>query len=140
MYPIPRDLNLSYLVGRDVGSIGIDLCSVYLTLNAEIVSGTRRDTGVWDSVVMDSPVNFWIGGTWSLTDSSGTVLDHSMEHVERKSYQIHYLLGLKLSGYTVVSETTLALEFEKGFRFVLVDDLDGYESFTIEYGDKLIVV
>lgn len=140
MYRFLPNLDLSYLVGRELTYIGIDQYQLYLVLNAEVLSAERRESGILDNVVMDSAVNISIGGSWSLATSSGSVIDESMEHAERKSYQIHVLLGLKLLGYSVASETTLNLKFERGFCLSIIDDSDMYESLNINYGDTHVVV
>lgn len=138
MYRFPLDLDLSYLLRRQISYIGIDQYNIYLTLNAEILSADRRPSGVLENVVMDSDVHITVSGPWSLAAESGSVIDHSMEHAERKSYQIHVLLGLRMVGYTVVSETTLELKFENGFCLSVVDD-SPYENVIIRYGDTLII-
>ena len=51
-----RDLDLSYLVGRELVSISIDQFAIRLVLSAEVLSADRRSTGVLDNVVMDSDV------------------------------------------------------------------------------------
>jgi hypothetical protein len=89
---------------------------------------------------MSPDVHINIGGSWSLTTESGSIIDKSMEHAERKSYQIHTLLGLKLLSYSVTSETTLDLKFEKGFCLCIIDDSNFYESLNIDYGNTHITV
>ena len=59
---------------------------------------------------------------------------------DRKSYQIHVLLGLKLLSYSVASPTTLDMRFEGGFCLSIIDDSDMYESLKIDYGGTHIVV
>lgn len=140
MHRFAPNLDLSYLVGRELTYIGIDQLHLYLVLNAEVLSADRRASGILDNVVMDSNVNISIGGSWSLTAFSDLVIDESMEHAGRKSYQIHVLLGLKLLGYSVASETTLNLQFENDFCLSIIDDSDMYESLNIDYGDTHIVV
>jgi hypothetical protein len=140
MHRFSPDLDLSYLVGRELTFIGIDQYQLYLTLNAEVLRADRRESGVLDNAVMDSDVHIGIGGSWRLAGSSGSVVDESIEHSNRKSYQIHVLLGLKLLRYSVVSPTTLEMRFEGGFCLSVVDDSDAYESLTIDYGDTHIVV
>jgi hypothetical protein len=140
MHRFSPNLDLSYLLGRELTFIGIDQHQLYLTLNAEILSADRRETGVLDNVVMDSDVHIGIGGSWRLATDSGSVIDESMEHADRKSYQIHVLLGLKLLSYTVASATTLDLRFESGFCLSIIDDSDMYESLNIDYGGTHIVV
>jgi hypothetical protein len=136
----PSDLDLSYLVGRDLSFIGIDQFSLYLTLNGEVLSADRGPTGILENVVMDSDVKICIEGSWNLADGSGGIVDESMEHAERKSYRIHLLLGLKLLSYRVFSDTTLKLTFEKNFCLSVIDDSEIYETVSIEYGDTRIVV
>ena len=134
------NLNLAYLVGRTITFVGIDQWHLYLTLNAEVLSADRRPSGILDNVVMDSDVHIRIGGSWSLVTKQGSIIDESIEHSERKSYQIHVLLGLKLLSYSVTSETTLDLRFENGFSLSIIDDSDMYESLNIDYGDTHIAV
>lgn len=93
----------------------MDQFTLRLTLGAEVLSADRRESGILENVVMDSDVFIGIEGSWSLTNSTGVVIDESMEHSERKSYQVHVLLELKLLSYSVLSDTTLELTFEKGF-------------------------
>jgi hypothetical protein len=140
MKRFPQDLDLSYLLGRQLTSIGIDQFSLRLFLNAEVLSADRRPSGILDNVVMDSAVFIGIGGSWTLTDQTGAIVDEWMEHFDRKSYQIHVLLGLKLLGYAVPSATTLTLQFEKRFSLSIFDDSDMYETLQIEYGKTRIVV
>jgi len=140
MNGFPSDLNLSYLVRRDLTFIGIDQFSLYLTLNAEVLSADRGPTGILENAVMDSDVHIRIEGSWRLADGSGGLIDESMEHAERKSYQVHLLLGLKLLSYLVSSETTLKLTFEQGFCLSVIDDSEMYETVSIEYGETRIVV
>jgi len=140
MHGFPSNLDLSYLVGRELTYLGLDCHHLYLTLNGEVLSADRRESGVLDNVVMDSDVKIGIGGDWSLVDSSGYVIDESVEHSERRSYQVHVLLGQILTEYTVVSETTLKLVFGKGHCLSLIDNSKMYESVTIAYADTYIVV
>ena len=140
MNGFPKNLDLSYLVGRDLTYIGLDLYQLYLTLNGEVLSADRRDSGLLDNVVMDADVNIGIGGEWILADSSGSVIDESVEHSERKSYQVHVLLGQRLTAYAVVSETKLNLLFGSGHCLSLIDNSKIYDSVTIAYADTYIVI
>jgi hypothetical protein len=140
MHRFSPKLDLSYLVGREITFIGIDQYQLYLTLNAEVLSADKRESGVLDNVVMDSDVHIGIGGSWRLTTGSGSLIDESMEHAVRKSYQVHVLLGLKLLGYSVTSPTILDMKFERDFCLSIIDDSDMYESLTIDYGDTHVVV
>ena len=140
MHGFPSSLDLSYLIGRELTYLGLDRHHLYLTLNGEILSADRRKSGVLDNVVMDSDVKIGIGGGWSLVDNSGAVIDESVEHSERRSYQVHVLLGQSLRGYSVVSETTLELVFESGHCLSLIDNSKMYESVTIAYADTYIVI
>ena len=139
MHGFPKNLDLSYLVGRELTYIGLDLHQLFLRLNSEVLSADRRDSGVLDNVVMDADVNIGIEGDWILADSSGSVIDESVEHSERKSYQVHVLLGQRLTAYAVVSETTLNLLFGRGHCLSLIDNSKMYESVTIAYADTYIV-
>src|SRR5262249_50262794 len=108
------DLDLSCIVGRPVNFIGIDQNAVYLTLNADMRPADKRPFGGRDKAQLDSDAYVTISCGWSLASDSGSVIDRWMEHAERNSYQIHVLLGLKLLGYSVISETDLELRFENG--------------------------
>jgi|694.fasta_scaffold60429_6 hypothetical protein len=140
MYRFSPNLDLSYLVGRELTFIGMDQWHLYLTLNAEVLSPDRTETGIQDSVVMDSDVHIRIGGSWRLATASGAVVDESVQHGDRKSFQIHFLLGRKLQTYSVASATTLDLRFESGYCLSIVDDSDTYESLTVDYADTHVVV
>src|SRR5437588_441812 len=118
------DLDLSYLIGRDLTSIGIDQFALSLMLNAEVLSADRTESGILENVIMDSDVFIRLEGSWRLTDASGVVVDESMEHAERKAYRVHVLLGLKLLRYVVESPTALIFAFEKGFCLSAFDDSD----------------
>jgi hypothetical protein len=140
MIRLSPELNLAFLVGRELTYIGFDRYRLNLTLVGEILSADRRESGLLDNVVLDSDVHIGLIGSWRLAADSGLVIDESMEHAERKSYRVHVLLGLKVIGYSITSETTLDLKFENGYCLSIIDDSDMYEFLNIDYGDSHIHV
>jgi hypothetical protein len=138
MYRFPADLDLSYLVGREIAFIGLDVNSIYFNMQGGSLSEVISREEYMESCETNPDVHITVSGPWSLATGSGAIVDELVEHCERESYRIHVLLGLKMLGYAVVSDTTLQLNFERGYILTVVDD-SPYENFSVEYGDTFIV-
>ncbi len=121
MYGVPVDLPLQSFVGQEFSQICIGSFQVQLHC---------PDTG-WIS----------IEGKWELRDKSGEMIDVNQEHIERKSYQLHRIINVPVTGFVVDPPRSFTLFFETGLRLTVFDDSKQYESFVLylEGGDILPV-
>lgn len=138
MHRFAQDLDLSFLVGKELNFITIDQNSLYLALGEP--TPDSEDEAAEEEAESDNAIDIAIGGSWYLDSEAGDTVDESMEHNERESYQIHLLLGLKVLSFAVVNDTTLELRFESGFCLSVVDDSDEFETLNIDFGDTHIAV
>ena len=121
MHGVPGDLPLQRFVGDALFQVGIGCDGVHFTFGR---AGTICAFGLWQ-----------------LHDDSGTLLDQTQEHGERKCYRIHCILNADVTGFTIDPPRSFSLRFSTGHRLTIVDDTPRYESCTISFtgGPEVII-
>jgi hypothetical protein len=72
-----------------------------------------------------------VEGGWELANSTGHLLDRSLEHREREAYRVHLLLGHAVSHFSVSPPQSFTLHFTSGHSLTVFDDSERYESFSV---------
>lgn len=111
MYGVPVDLPLQCFVGCEFNQICIGSFQVQLHCSG---SGSIS-----------------IEGRWELRDKDGEMIDASQEHINRKSYQLHRIIDLPITGFIVDPPRSFTLLFDAGLRLSVFDDSIQYESFSV---------
>lgn len=121
MYGVPPDLDLSFLRGAELIQIRLGVYDVQFCFQPDAVLST--------------------GDSWSLFDADGTLIDSGMPF-PRPPFQLHLLLGQRVTETVISAPTHLELVFERGERLRFSDTSEQFESFTINPGENrgLIIV
>ena len=96
MYGVPADLDLSFLHGAELIQICLGQYQLQFHFHPE------------GSISVE--------GGWELIDSAGVRIDGSHEEPERPLYQLHRLLGHRVTGSQVTAPRWFALRFDGGWR------------------------
>lgn len=114
MYGVPADLDLSFLHRTELIQVRI---------------------GVYDVQFHFEPdAAICAGDSWELFDETGACVDSGLPF-PRPPFQLHRLLGQRVTRIEVVAPTHLELTFERGERLRFADSSERYESFTITAGE-----
>ena len=83
-----------------------------------------------------------VEGKWELRDSSGGLLDASLEDDmlpdSRECFRVHKILGKTVRQFTINAPLSFSLYFDSGHVLTIFDDSKEYESFSIQPGDIYI--
>lgn len=114
MNGVPSDLPLQRFVGDSICQIAIGLHGIHFHFNKA------------GRINVD-------GGKWQVHDSSGTIIDESIEGLPstRQYYRVHILLDWEVTKFDLDAPRSFALTFASGHRLTIYDDLEQYESFAI---------
>ena len=113
MYGLPKDFDGSFLVGRTLETVCFAQFQVYLHFDANITIGIESAYSYRTDQVVDVPV---------------------------QESNLMQLLGSTVSAARGDETGTLSLLFSNGDRLQVFDTTKQYESYTISYGDQVIVV
>jgi len=119
MYGVPADIPLEPLVGQEVNTFRVGLHQM------------------WIDFLPDGQIS--IEGSWELHDAGGNLvdrLDRSQDVHSRESFQLHRLLGAKVTHFTVNPPTSFTVFLDSGLAFTVFDDSDQYESFSVHVDGK----
>jgi hypothetical protein len=108
MYGVPADLDLSHFQGGTCVQIAIGEHQIQFHFHPE--------------------ARIYVDGRWELRDGQGQVVDQSVEHGERDTYQVHRILGQSVVDSSVSSPTSFSLTFANGHVLEVFDDSTHYES------------
>ena len=114
MYGVSPDLNLEFLHDADLTQICL---------------------GNWDLQFRFAPegsISVW--GDWELLAADGSQLDRSYDAAgsDRPPYELHRLLGRRVSGSEVHRPDWIALQFQGGEVLKVYGTDESYESFMIQ--------
>jgi len=112
MYRIPKDLNLSSIVGQSTSQFRVGQYDIQFTLggvNFTVESSIKLYRG-------DALVGHWKAAKWP-------------------SEEFYDILNVDVIHWEVVDDKTIAIEFANGMSMHLEDDSDHYESMQIYFGD-----
>ncbi len=120
MYGVPAKLDLTFLHEAEL----IQICF-----------------GQWDLQFHFAPegsISVW--GEWELRAADESLLDRSLDEAasSRPPYQLHRLLGRRVTGSEVHAPGWVALHFEGGEVLKLYDSFESYESFMIQPGGIVV--
>jgi len=125
MYGVPADLDLTFLKDAELTQICLGQYQVQLHFH---------------------PIgSISVEGRWELFNSTGLLIDQSHEgnrqgdeSNRRLPYQLHLLLGQRVTGFEVSAPDWFAISFAGGESLRVHDDSRDYESFSIQPGDIFI--
>jgi hypothetical protein len=112
MHRIPEGTDFSPLLGSEVTSISLGMHEINLCFHPE------------GSIRME--------GAWSLKNQDGATVDTAMEHADRETWQVHKILGKKITSCVAQAKDRLVIQFED-YTLEIEDDSDHYECFAIEH-------
>jgi hypothetical protein len=125
VYGLSADLDLSFLVGREV--IQVCLGSSQVQLHFSALDVMRGD---YVEIFVES----------ELTHISSSGVESSYVILTASAPMLTALLGATVNGASREAPGTLCLQFETGDRLKIHDNSEHYESYQIKQGNKLIVV
>jgi hypothetical protein len=118
VYGVPTDLNLAFLHGAELIQVCLGQHQLQFHFHA---AGSIS-----------------VQGGWELLDASGARLDGWHDGPDRPPYQLHRLLGRRVTGSEVSAPDWFALRFEGGEVLRVFDDSEQYESFSIQPGNIFV--
>ena len=118
MYGVPADLDLGFLHGAELIQVCLGLHQLQFHFHP---AGSIS-----------------VEGGWELLDAGGARLDGRYDGPDRPPYQLHRLLGRRVSGSEVSAPDLFALRFEGGEVLRVFDDSPQYESFQIWPGGIIV--
>src|SRR5262245_26525414 len=118
MYGVPDGLNLRFLHGSELIQVCLGLHQVQFIFHPEGAISVE--------------------GEWELLGADGSLLDRSEPAPRMLAFQLHRLLGQRVSQTQVNPPTSVAVQFESGEVLRVFDSSKEYESFTIQPGDVVV--
>jgi len=115
MHGVPKDLDLSKLIGRNLDQVAIGEFQIQF--------------------VFDRDFNISVEGHWELRDVNGELIDAAVDNSQRDEYRIHRLLGLEVSRWAIKPPKSITIGFLNGMKLEVFDSSSEYESFSIQPGD-----
>ena len=112
MYGVPKDLDLTYLHGAEL----IQVC-----LGVHQVQFHFHPRGILS-----------VEGEWELRAADDSELDRSEPPPRTRPFELHRLLGPKVTDTVLAPPNWLAIRFERGELLRVFDDSEQYESFNID--------
>jgi hypothetical protein len=117
VYGVPATLDLTFLHGAELIQICLGLHEVQLHFHP---------TG-----------SISVATGWELFDHEGVRIDHGQASPQ-PTFELHRLLGQKVTATQVSAPSHIDLLFERGERLRVTDDATQYEAFTIQPGDIVV--
>jgi len=115
MYGVPSNLPLQQFVGVQLSQIALGLCQIQFRFE-----GSR---------------SIYVTGKWQLHDSSGAIVDESIDEdalpSTRQQYRVHVVLGSDVTSFRIDAPDSFSLTFSSGHSLTIYDDSPAYESFEI---------
>ncbi len=118
MYGVPSELDLNFLHGSEL---------IQVRLGVHQVQFIFHPVGA---------IN--VDGKWEHLGADGSVLDQSEPAPRTRPFQLHRLLGQRVTQTQVTPPTSIAVRFESGDTLRIFDSSKEYESFTIQPGDIVV--
>ena len=116
MYGVPKDLPLQRFVGDSICQIALGLYGIHFNFNKA------------GQINVD-------GGKWQILDSSGTIVDESIDDdvlpSTRQHYRVHVILDSEVTKFELDAPHSFSLLFSSGYTLKIYDDSPAYESFSI---------
>jgi hypothetical protein len=123
MYGVPKDLPLQRFIGDSICQVALGSHGVHFNFNKA------------GSINVD-------GGKWQIHDSSGTIVDESIDDdavpSTRQHYRVHVILDSDVTKFEIDAPHSFSLVFSSGHRLTIYDDSPQYESFSIQPGDIFV--
>ena len=120
MYGFPKDLNLDGLIGHYLAQLYLSPGSVELIHDCDIrICAVCCPLFVFENKILICKWDDYC--RWTNAD-------------------FQKLLSLNVTGWKIIADRTLEIQYENGFSLHLVDDSDQYESVHIYFADKLSVI
>jgi hypothetical protein len=118
VYGVPADLDLLFLHGAEL----IQVCLGQYQLQFHF-----HPAG-----------SISVEGGWELLDPAGMRIDGSHDGPERPPYQLHRLLGRRVTASEIAAPRWFAIQFDGGEVLRIFDDSEQYESFSIQPGNIFV--
>jgi|694.fasta_scaffold138243_2 hypothetical protein len=122
MYGVSKDLPLQRFVGDSICQICLGLRDIHFHFNKA------------GSINVD-------GGRWQIHDSSGVIVDESLDDdalpSTRRQYRVHVILDSDVTSFRIDAPESFTLRFSSGHTLTIYDDSPQYESFSIQPDDLI---
>jgi hypothetical protein len=119
LYGIPKDTDLSFLIGREVEQVCIGVFQVQFHF--------------------DQDVSIFVTGSFRYIDESGSAYEWLPKN-HNLAARTANLLGLFVTDLTAEPSGTLTLAFSNAAKLIIFDDSKQYESYEIRKPGLTIVV
>jgi hypothetical protein len=73
-----------------------------------------------------------VEGKWELWHQEQILIDEFILHSQRTQYCVHKIIGQKVCGFSINAPTSFTLSFENELALKIYDDLESYESFSLD--------
>jgi hypothetical protein len=120
MYGLKKEIDLSFLVGRELIQVAIGLYQVQFHFDEDIAVSVEAEFRYFDGQ------NEWI---WRQEPSSHQIAARTLT-----------MVGASITGLERNENGTLALMFSNGHRLTVLDSFKEYESYDITRPDRTIIV
>ena len=119
MYGFPKDLNLDGLLGHYLTQLNLGSGSVEFIHDCRIKISATGPVSVFEN---------------------GNLICEWDDYCRWTNADFQKLLSLNVTGWKIIADRTLELQYENGFSLHLVDDSDQYESVYIYFSNELSVI
>jgi hypothetical protein len=120
MYGLKKDIDLSFLNGRELGQVAIGLYHIRFGFDEDVAISVEGGFGYFDGQAE------W---TWRPEPGSAQIAARTIA-----------LLGASIDGFEGKADGTLTLMFSNGQRLTILDNSKEYESYDITRPGQTIVV
>ena len=120
MYGLKREIDLSFLNGRELIQVAIGLCHISFRFDEDVAISVEGGFNYFDGQAE------WI---WKLEPGSPQIASRTVA-----------LLGATIESFVGHEDGTLRLDFSNGHRLTVLDNSKEYESYDITRPGHTIVV
>jgi len=115
MHGVPSNLPLQQFVSVQLSQIALGLHQIQFRFE-----GSR---------------SIHVEGKWQIQDSSGAIVDESIDDdalpSTRQQYRVHVILGSDVTSFRIDAPDSFTLTFSSGHTLTIYDSSPAYESFSI---------
>lgn len=118
MYGVPENLDLTFLHGSELVQVCLGLYQVQFHFAPE--------------------GEISVEGKWELLAADDSEIDRSRPAPRNRAFELHRLLGRRITGSVLSPPNWFALRFDGGEVLRVFDSSEQYESFSIQPGDIFV--
>lgn len=120
MYGLKKEIDLSFLAGRELIQVAIGICQIQFGFDEDISISVESEFRCFDGQAE------WI---WRPEPGSASIAARAVA-----------LLGATITGFESNENGTLAVSFSNGHRLTTLDSSSEYESYVITRPGQTIIV